>query len=1148
MRQCGVKPIVVGTPLQFADERCAEIADSMLPEPMRKKNYGNDCERTTHLLMRIAWKNCEPQFGEQESAAKGTDARTKANLRAFSGNHWTDIGWDNSTYPWLNSCGGQPQLDGEVLDGTSEANHGAIAEDDLVFYRAIGLMRRGWEARPSYACPTSAVVAPSGAKSSGTTAGQNGEFSSTTEETTPASAYRLVNHRTATIDAASSSTIPQVLLGGEDTRISVSGAQSVSLALKSPDGTVITPTSLPDGVTYEQSGDTAEQRVSTFTIAAAKAGTWEMTVTNADAAPATVYALSVETNSTVGLITSTNALSYSLSAPVTVRAALVGGEGAVTSNVSVTAMVDETGEQYTLRDDGTGGDTKAGDGEFAAQLPGFASDGYKTVNLFATWPGGERQGSVTPVIVDRLAQITSVGPNGTPIEQDNDGRWQGLTFPVEINAEQVGTLTLSGRLVASDGTTVANTNQLVDLVIGSQTVNLQFAGTQIHDAQQTGTYKITGVALEGTLGDTMTYDSFATSVTSAQSYHWADFAGEPLRLVVTGSSGIRPDADSPYTRLVVDAKLSVDAPGVYAWTGDLFTADGRRVAGSEPVSMLVTGTQAIQFGFRGGDILASGLDDPYELRNVAVWRVSTDLVRYFGTTDAAHITQTYTASQFANIRPTITSLSPGMAPAGGPAFTLTVNGTNYIADSVVRWNGSDRPTSFVSATQLTAEIGATDIAAVGTASITVVTPGPDGGTSSEKTFTIADTTPPDITITSSPSGWVRSTAASFAFASTESGATFKCLLDTGTEGVCTSPKSYTGLAEGAHTFKVKAVDRAGNVGTWVSSSWSVDTVSPAGSVLVNAGAAYARSTSVTLKLSAADAGSGVTAMRLRNSNTTTWSAPRAYATSASWTLPTGNGPKTVYVQYQDRAGNWSVAYGDSIYLDTTLPVTGAPVQSFVPNTQLGVSTLPVRIAWSGSDTGSGIAKYQVQQRSYGSTAWGAWSWVTSGTTVRTLDRQLAPGRYQFQVRAMDKAGNWSAWKAGAAFTVTAYQETSTATAGKVAYGGTWSRQYQSSAYGTYTKYAAVKGSYATFSFTGGKQVAWVAPRVTNGGYADVYLDGVKVATVNLYASSAQYRKVVYAKVGLNPSVLHTLKVYVTGTKASVSSGTRVDIDGFVVLR
>ncbi len=89
--------------------------------------------------------------------------------------------------------------------------------------------------------------------------------------------------------------------------------------------------------------------------------------------------------------------------------------------------------------------------------------------------------------------------------------------------------------------------------------------------------------------------------------------------------------------------------------------------------------------------------------------------------------------------PTTTSISPSSATAGGAAFTLTVNGTNFTNDSKVSWNGNARTTTFVSATQLTAAIPATDIATAGTAAVTVVTPAPGGGTSNPQTFTIIST-------------------------------------------------------------------------------------------------------------------------------------------------------------------------------------------------------------------------------------------------------------------------------------------------------------------------------------------------------------------------------------------------------------------------
>jgi hypothetical protein len=94
--------------------------------------------------------------------------------------------------------------------------------------------------------------------------------------------------------------------------------------------------------------------------------------------------------------------------------------------------------------------------------------------------------------------------------------------------------------------------------------------------------------------------------------------------------------------------------------------------------------------------------------------------------------------------PSISSLSPFAATAGGAAFTLTVNGSNFIATSAVEWNGSNTTTSYVSATQLTASIAAADIGSAGSASVTVVNPAPGGGDSAAAGFFINGSPAPSV--------------------------------------------------------------------------------------------------------------------------------------------------------------------------------------------------------------------------------------------------------------------------------------------------------------------------------------------------------------------------------------------------------------------
>jgi hypothetical protein len=117
--------------------------------------------------------------------------------------------------------------------------------------------------------------------------------------------------------------------------------------------------------------------------------------------------------------------------------------------------------------------------------------------------------------------------------------------------------------------------------------------------------------------------------------------------------------------------------------------------------------------------------------------------------------------------PTVSSLSPSSATTGGAAFTLTVNGGNFVTTSAVQWNGSNSATVYVSATQLTASITAADIAAAGTSIVNVVNPSPGGGTSSAVSFSVSNPTPSVTSL--SPSS---AAAGSGAFVLTVNGSNF----------------------------------------------------------------------------------------------------------------------------------------------------------------------------------------------------------------------------------------------------------------------------------------------------------------------------------------------------------------------------------------
>lgn len=104
-----------------------------------------------------------------------------------------------------------------------------------------------------------------------------------------------------------------------------------------------------------------------------------------------------------------------------------------------------------------------------------------------------------------------------------------------------------------------------------------------------------------------------------------------------------------------------------------------------------------------------------------------------------------------NPLPSLTSISPTHVTGGGAAFTLTVQGSNFVPNSVVRWNGSARTTTYVSSTELQAAILSSDLATGGEVDVTVLNPAPSGGVTSAiaiqvSSFTL-NATPTSATVT-----------------------------------------------------------------------------------------------------------------------------------------------------------------------------------------------------------------------------------------------------------------------------------------------------------------------------------------------------------------------------------------------------------------
>jgi len=336
------------------------------------------------------------------------------------------------------------------------------------------------------------------------------------------------------------------------------------------------------------------------------------------------------------------------------------------------------------------------------------------------------------------------------------------------------------------------------------------------------------------------------------------------------------------------------------------------------------------------------------------------------------------------------------------------------------------------------------------------------------------------------------------------------------------------LPIGRYKATATMIDAAGKTTTSTRTFDVVDSNPPTGSVSIAAGAAFTRTTTVNVAVPATDVATGVAQVALSNDGVN-WTT-RPYAASQAWTLAAGNGTRTVQAKWRDGAGNWSAPKSDTIVLDTAVPTAVAPAWSLPFGGSLSGGLAPVHLAWSGADATSGVARYELSQRTDGGT------WVPTSTTATTTVRNLYGHSYQFAVRAIDKAGNTGAWAFGPVFKIGGVSQAYSA----VHYTGTWASSTSPTWWGGTAKSSSKAGSTASYTFTG-RSIGWVSLKATNRGKAQVFVNGVLKATVDLYSATTQKQTVVWS-INYATSASRTVTIKVLGT----AGRPRVDVDGFIV--
>jgi len=177
---------------------------------------------------------------------------------------------------------------------------------------------------------------------------------------------------------------------------------------------------------------------------------------------------------------------------------------------------------------------------------------------------------------------------------------------------------------------------------------------------------------------------------------------------------------------------------------------------------------------------------------------------------------------------------------------------------------------------------------------------------------------------------------------------------------------------------------------------TLDRTPPTGDVSINDGATYAASTAVTLNLVGTDTGAGVDQVMMSNDASFSGATWVTYATSLDWMLAAGDGTRTVYVKFRDRAGNESTVYSDTIILDMS-----APTGSILIQAGTGVVTdTQVMLTLSASDA-NGVTQMRFSNDGTNYSAWMSYT-ITSPWALSSGD-----GTKTVYVKFRDQVGNVS---------------------------------------------------------------------------------------------------------------------------------------------
>ena len=244
---------------------------------------------------------------------------------------------------------------------------------------------------------------------------------------------------------------------------------------------------------------------------------------------------------------------------------------------------------------------------------------------------------------------------------------------------------------------------------------------------------------------------------------------------------------------------------------------------------------------------------------------------------------------------------------------------------------------------------------------------------------------PSVNIQSLPPTLSNQTAITFNFTGQDV-VSYECQLDTAAYAACSSPRNYTGVTAGAHTFRLRGVTATGVRTAEAVASWTVDLTAPTVPLLTSSVSAMTNQTSASISFSSTDA-SGIATYQCSLNN-----AAFSNCTSPAAVNGLANSSHNFRVQARDSAGNLSNIGQFNWTVDTM-----APILSFSQTPQASTTSQIANFIFSATDSGSGISFTRCSLDN------AAFTNCTSPVSFTAL----AVGNHNFRVQSQDNVGNSS---------------------------------------------------------------------------------------------------------------------------------------------